>query len=189
MSSPNAAAHTISQRNKMAMMYGLILGLIYIVVISLANMTVNTLFLFSLLRFAGYMGYLVILGFMLARIRKANGGYIELREVFGTAFIILVIAGGLSHIYQDVYVYMIDPGYIEKLLKATKESWGTGRIPDQKIAEMIAEMKKSVAFNLGNTMLGFFSNIFIDCLFGLVVCLIIKKKRPPIENHSVGQSM
>jgi hypothetical protein len=182
MSSLNAATLTTARRNKMAMKYGLVLGLLHIVVISLVNMAATTMVLFSLLRFAGYMVYLVILGFMLARIRKANGGYIELRELFGPAFIILVIAGGISHIYEDVYVYLIDPFFFEKMLNASIKSFGKGRIPDWKIAEMMAEIGKRTAFNLGNTILRFFSNVLIDCLFGLLVSLIIKKQRPFSEN-------
>ncbi len=182
MSSLNAATLTTAQRNKMAMTYGLILGLIYIVIISLTNMAATALFLYTLLRGTGYLLYVVILGFMLARIRKANGGYIELREVFGPAFIILLIAGGLSYIWQYVYIYLVDPGFTDKVLNATVESLEKAKMSDEKIDEMVAEIEKSKTFNLGKTILGFFTSVLMDCLFGLVVSLIIKKQRPIFEN-------
>lgn len=182
MANLSAEPLSIAARNKMAMMNGLVLGIIYIIIGTVLNMTASALFLYMLLKGTGYLLYLTILGFMLANVRKANGGYIELREVFGAAFVIVLVAHSLSFAYNYLYVYVIDPGFTDKVKYATMAAMEKAKLPDEQIDKALADIEKSKTFNLKNTVMGYLGGLLLDSFLALIVSLIIKKPRPVFEN-------
>ena len=169
-------------RNKMAMTYGLILGIIYIILVTLSNQFATQLVLYGMLKFAGYIVFLVILGFMLANIRKANGGYIQFREVLGAAFVIVLVSNVLSYTYTYLYIYVIDPGMTDRVKEASMLAMEKAKLPDDRIDEAIDAIEKSKKFDLGKTVLGFFTVLLFDTFCSVILSLIIKKERPVFEH-------
>lgn len=177
----STGALSTPERNKKAAINGLVLGLIYIVIVTITFQFATNIVMSGLTRFAGYVIYLVILGFMLAGIRKANGGYIELREAFGAAFVTFFVAGLLSFAYQQLYVYVIDPGFTDRVINASIAALEQKNIPDDQMDKMIERIEESKKVTAGGVVMGFLAGIIVDCLFGLLVSLIIKKPRPIFE--------
>ena len=177
---------TASEKNKIAMTYGLLLGIIYLVITSAVNILIGNMILFYTVKFAGYLLYFVILGVLAARIKKANGGFIEFRELFGAIFIMLLIAGLLSYIYSYLYISVIDTHYMEKIRTSTIHFMEKMNTPPDKMDDAIRKFDIKVAesktFNLGTNLLNFFEALIVDCLFGLIVCAIVKKPRPVFNN-------
>jgi len=171
-------------RNKTAAINGLILGIIYVAIKAGINQTAEALVLYAILNFTGYLVFLGILWFMLVNLRKANGGYIELREAFGATFVTVLIAGLLSVSFQYLYTFVIDPGYTDRVLDATVKTLEKSGAPDDKIDQMVDQIQKAKVFRLSDVLMGYFSGVIVDCLFGLVVSLIVKKSRPVFENLS-----
>ncbi len=176
-------ALTVSERNKMALTYGLVIGFIYLIMTSAINLMVGNLINFYLVKSAGYILYFVIIGIFAAKIRKANGGYIEFRDIFGPIFIMILVAGFMSYLYSYLYIYVIDPRFMEKYKMATLHFMeGIKSIPQEKIDETARkfdeELTKSQHFNIGTSILGFFGFLIFDSLFGLIVGAIVKKKQP-----------
>ena len=166
----------------MALTNGLLLGLIYVILVTVSNLMVGKgMFLFNTLKFAGYIIYFVALGFMAAHIRKANGGYIEFRELFGAIFIILAIAWLIGYLYTFLYMYVIDPNYMDKIKESTVGFMERNKVPEEAIEKTMKDFDDSKKFNLGKSLMGYFGWLILDCLFGLVVCAIVKKKRPMFE--------
>jgi hypothetical protein len=172
-------------RNKMALTYGLILGLVYMVITTGVNMSVNGMIIYFGLKTLAYVLYMVILGLFAGRIRKANGGYIELREVFGAVFIMLFVAGAIIFIYNYIYMYYIDADFLNKIKASTLAFLEKSNAPDDKLDESMANFDKQIAeakaVNIGKSLLNFLEGLVLDCLFGLVVSLIIKKPRPMFD--------
>jgi hypothetical protein len=172
-------------RNKMAMTYGVILGLVYMVITTGVNMAVNGMIMYFGLKALGYVLYMVILGLFAGRIRKANGGYIELREVFGAAFIMLLVSGAIVFIYNYIYMYYIDADFLNKIKASTIAFYEKSNVPDDKLDETAAAFDKQIAdaktLNIGSMLLNFLGGLVLDCLFGLVVSLIVKKPRPMFD--------
>lgn len=171
-----------AERNKKALINGLVLGMIHIVIVTITFQFATAIAMSILIKFAGYVVYLVILGFMLAGMRKANGGYLELREAFGAAFVTLFVAGLLSFIYQQIYVYVIDPGLTDRVINATiAELEKKGNIPEDKLDQMIEKVQESKKVTPGGIAVSFLAGVVVDCLFGLLVSLIVRKQRPIFE--------
>lgn len=171
-----------SERNKKALMNGLILALAYIIMVTITNMLLsNGMFLFNLLKFSCYVFYFIIVGFMAAGIRKANGGYIEFRYLFGAIFITLLVAWFIGYLYSFLYMYVIDPNFMNKIKEMTIAFMERNKVPDEALDSTIESFDKSSQFSLKNSITSFFTGLLMDCLFGLIVCAIVKKNRPMFE--------
>ncbi len=173
---------TTAERNKMAMMYGLLLALIYLVITAAVNIVISNMILFYSLKTAGFFLYFIIIGIFAARIRKANGGYIEFKDIFGAVFIILVIAGLISFIFNYIYMLYIDPHYMDKIRQSTITFMEKFKTPGDKMDEALKKFDEQVAesktFHFGRNLMNYLQGLLFDCLFGLIVCAIVKKKRP-----------
>ena len=177
---------TAAERNKMALMYGLITGIIYLVITTAVNILVGSMITFYAAKFVGFVLYFVIIGIFAARIRKANGGYIEFRELFGAIFIMLLIAGLMSYLYNYLYIEVIDPQFMNKIRTATVHFMENMKTPEDKIDDALRKFDEKVAesktFHFGAALLTFLEALVVDCLFGLIVCLIVKKSKPVFNN-------
>jgi len=173
---------TKAEKNKMALTQGLILGLIYIVLSTSTNLVVGNFIAFYAVKLVGYILYFVLLGILATRIRKANGGYIEFREIFGAIFIMLLVAGTMSYLYNFLYVYVIDPQYMMKIKTSTITFMEHMKMKDDQI-EMTSknfdeQLELAKKFNFGNNVMTFMQAILVDCIFGLIVSAIVKKNKP-----------
>lgn len=172
----------VADRNKMALMYGALLGAIHVVVSTGANMTVDNMIIFNSSKFVAYLAYMIILAFLAVKIRKANGGYIEFREMFGAIFVMLLVAGLITYVYNYVYTTIIIPDFTERLTNASLKLLEDSKLADDVVEEKVQQLKEQMksAQNMGfsRQMLNFLSTIVVDCLFGLIVCAIVKKPKP-----------
>ena len=173
---------TVAQKNKMALQYGLLLGLIYIAITTAVTIFLPKMILFYSLKFAGYLIYLVLVGVFASMIRKANGGYMEFREVFGAIFIMLLVAGLMSFIYNYIYILYIDTHYMDKVRQSTITFMEKFNTPPDKVDEALKKFDEQVAesktFHLGKNLMAYCVGLLMDCLFGLIVCAAVKRKRP-----------
>src|SRR5690606_24710071 len=93
---------------------GLLTGVVYVVLL-----LIRYLFLASDPRlFSGsiMLSYLIILAcFAFAGIarRKALGGYAEIREIFGTIFIVILIAEVFYLVFNYIYLNYINPEFFQ----------------------------------------------------------------------------
>lgn len=165
---------TTAEKNKMAALYGLILGMIYLAIYTACNIFVGKFLAFYVAKFVGYVLFFIIMGFLATRIKKANGGYIEFREIFGAIFIMILISEFIYMVYNFIYYKYIDPQFMESF-----------KIPDDKLEDANKSMDKAMAevktFNLLNNIKSYLSIIIMDSLFGLLVCLAVRKSRPVLE--------
>jgi hypothetical protein len=179
----NTGTLTTAARNKMALMNGLILGVIHVVISTAVNMTVDNAIMFNVLKMVAYINYMVILFILARNIRKANGGYIEFREVFGASFVMLLVAGTITYLYSYLYMFMIIPDFADRIKNASiklleSNTKLSDEIIDEKIREIEKQMKEANELGIGKLLLNYLSTLLMDCVFGLIVCAIVKKPRP-----------
>ena len=82
---------TLAARNQMAAKFGALVGALYLILFTVVNMLVGNYIVYMLMKLMVYIIYLVIIGVLLSQVKKANGGYLEFREAFGAAFMIILI--------------------------------------------------------------------------------------------------
>ena len=177
---------TVAEKNKMALTNGFLLGIIYIVITTAVTIFLPKMMLFYCLKFLGYMVYFVIAGIFAGMIRKANGGFIEFRELFGAIFIMVLIAGLMSYVYNYIYMLYIDTHYMDKVRVSTINFMEKFNTPADKMDAALKKFDDQVAeskhFNLGKNLLAYCGGLVCDCLFALIVCAIVRKKKPEFGN-------
>lgn len=173
---------TVAVKNKMAVKYGLILGAIYVVLFTCTSLLINNFISFIVMRSVAYILYFVLIGVFLTQIKKANGGFIEFREVFGASFIIVLIAGFVYYIYCSIYFLYINPHFMEYMKSSVITFMENMHTPSQTIDAKAADLDKAVAeskiFNFWKSIQGYLSSVVLDSIFAMIVCAIVKKSRP-----------
>ena len=170
------------ERNRTAIISGIILGIIYILITTAVYKSVGDMKLFYTIKGVGYVAYLAILGAMTARVKKANGGYLDFKDTFGTIFIILLIANVLYYIYNYAYHQYIDPQLMYKMKASSIDLMRQLHATEDKIKQTTQDMDREIAasktFNLSNNLMSFLGTLLTDCFFGLVVAAVVKKNKP-----------
>ena len=173
---------TIAIRNKMALKYGLIIGIIYLLLFTGINVLVGNYVMYLGMRCVGYILYMVLIGVFATQIKNANGGFMEFKEVFSVAFIMVLVAGIIYYIYTCVYFLYIDPHFMDKMKASTLVFMEKVGAPDDAIEKSMKKFDEEIAssktLNIGNTLLYFLGFVIMDSLFAMVVCLIVKKTKP-----------
>jgi hypothetical protein len=161
--------------------WGVITGIIYMVLILIQNMFFsNNVLGFSTIKI---ITYLVIVGmfFYHATVaRKMHGGYITMQEVFGAVFVVILIAELFYSIFNIVYVKFIDPQFLEKISNNTINMMEKYNMPQEKIDDLTRtfEEGKGKQLSIGSQIQSYLFSVIIDNIFGLIIAAIIKKTKP-----------
>jgi hypothetical protein len=166
---------------KIGTKYGLICGLVYIIfgmgsLLLGAGGQTNPLF-----------GTLVGLGMLVATFfvifygikdfrDSVNGGRLSIGEAVKLGALIALIASLLAAAFNLLYHYVIDPGYLERMMETMRESFEERGMPDEQIEQAMkwTNMFRSPLLGAGFTIVWY-------CLWGLVKGLIsgaILKREP-----------
>ena len=177
---------TSAERNKMAATYGLLLGIIYLILNTWTYMSTGSMMAFYGVTALAFVLYFVTMGILAGRIRKANGGYIEFKDVFGAIIIMIFISCLISYVYNLVYMKYIDPAFMDKIKNTTIQFMEKNKVPDDQIEDAVRKFDKQAAeakgSGIGKMILSYFEMVVFCCLFGLIVAAIVKKKPPMFDN-------
>lgn len=167
--------------------FGLIAGLVYCISLYIRYSGTGTnIILFAVLTFVFYLVVLGILVFCGLTRRKQLGGYMDLKQAFQTIFIAILVAELIYMIFNFIYMKFIDPSYLDRL----KDNWekffeGSGMSDSQK-EKQIERMEKQIAkqkeAGIGDILMGYLISVAITGVFGFIISLIIRKKKPVFDN-------
>jgi hypothetical protein len=94
----------------------------------------------------------------------------------------VLVAGIMGFLYNYIYMYLIDPDFMNKMKDSTLHMMENMKSPDEALDKTASEFDKQIAesknLNIGKSLLGFLGGIVVDCLFGLIPCAILKKPKP-----------
>lgn len=130
---------------------------------------------------------LVIIGFfvngiwVIASLKKAQNGYISFKEGFTVFFIANALALLLSTIITILIFLVVDPD-LQQIVKdltieKTTEMMENFGSPTDIIDQTIENLKKQDNFSLAAQVKGYFSTLAISSIMGLLLALILKKKK------------
>ncbi len=144
-------------RNQSAVKYGILVGIIYIILLSLSYKMVDNQNYFKIMSYSTYIIVFFAIGIFTFLINKANGGILQFRELFGVVFIMILISVFMSYSYSYIYMFFIDTHFLDKLPSANKGTPG------------------NYEFNLGNFIFGYFQYVIMHCLFGVIVSFLLNR--------------
>ncbi len=165
--------------------YGLALGLIN-VALSLAILLIDYHLLtstwFGVLPLIINIAVLVVAGYEL---RKLHGGYLPFKEAFVSTFLIIVIAGAISLLYNILVFTVFSPEMADALHQdvidrtaGMMEGFGAD---DTLIDQTIADLETNNPYSIGNLMVGYGYSLILGLVLALIIGAIVKKKQPEFE--------
>lgn len=161
------------------LIFGLIAGIIYMLILFVRytwfGKNPQELGIISV---AGYF-VLIILFFIAAYTRKRQlGGYADVKDLFSTIFVVILVAELCFCIFNYVYLKYIDPGYLERFSISTQEWISKNKIPEDKAKDILSGLKDQKIVTFGSIMMGFARAVIQDSIIGIVIAFILKNKKP-----------
>lgn len=167
--------------------YGAIIGLVYVLILFWRWSTADNLIKFGLITLAGYVIILCLMLFEAYQRRKINGGYIDLKNLFQTLFISVLIFELLYSLYNYIHLSYIDPAVGDRMREGMHEMFDKAgdQMSDadkEKLLERIGDTKK--ATELPQILKSYFSSVAISGVFALLFSAIVKKKKPVFQENT-----
>ena len=89
-------------------------------------------------------------------------------------------------IFNFIYLKFIDPGYLDRLKTAMEKFFESSGMSDEQKEKQIEMMEERIAkqknAGFGEIALGYLIGVAISGVVGLIISLIIRKKKPVFDN-------
>jgi len=162
--------------------FGLIAAAVYILCLYIKfRLFDSSLMSFSLAATTGYI-FFIILCVVAALVRKKQlGGYIDIKDLFQTIFLVIIIAECFYAGFNYIYLTYTDPAFFDRLAENTRK-WGvqTGR-SNENLEELIKSIKAQKGTTVGAVLLGLARSVVLDAIIGIIIAFILKKPQQVSE--------
>lgn len=173
--------------------WGLIIGVVYAIFVVLRHsIGASNPIYYSMLMFTGYVVVLVILFLCGIRLRRDNGGWIEMREAFKAMFIAVLIFEAFFTATYFIYLKYINPGFFDTFRTQSENLLIAAKRPQKEIDDLVSAMDvsreqilKSSAFDFIKTYLYY---VGVTGLFAILFAFITKRKPPVFTQDQYNQS-
>ncbi|HWB26728.1 MAG TPA: DUF4199 domain-containing protein [Chitinophagaceae bacterium] len=161
--------------------WGVILGLIYCLFLYLRWSAATNIAAYALL---AVINYLLILGLLFVEAayrKKSAGGFIELKELFQTLFISVLLFELFYALFDFLYLKWIDPGVIDRMRKATQVMFDKSTVPisdEQKKSTLQAIDSLRQSTQVGNVIQSYFTYVAVSGVLAFFIALIMRKRKP-----------
>ncbi|MDF7812353.1 DUF4199 domain-containing protein [Hymenobacter sp. YC55] len=164
-----------------AIRYGIITGLIWIIVDFILRVT-GLSFKYSIYLSASLLVYIVGVVIAHRNFKQQNGGFMRYGQGVMIVIILSLVSGVMSGLFNYIYVNFIDPDYAMRM-RSDMEAWLStfSSIPEEQIDKSIADMsdeKIKSPTQIGRAIL---SSAVGGVIVGLVVSIFTKYNRPEFE--------
>ena len=179
---------TKSNNVKNGMMFGLIIGLVYCVSLFLRyNMLSMGPIMMAVIAFLFYCLAIGLLVFCGLKRRKELGGFISLRDAFQTIFVAVLIGELIYLVFNFIYLKYIEPDFMDKFMRATENWIEKSGLSETKKDETLEKMRTQMqnqqdkGLTLKGTVMSYLIWVCITGVFGFIVALIIRKRKPVFD--------
>lgn len=180
MQNENSAAHGIR--------WGLIIGIVYCVLLFLRfQLGADNAGIFSILVFLGFITVVTLLFFCGKNFRKKNGGYAEMKELFKTMFIAILIFEFLYALFTVVYLKYINPEFFDRFRVSMENLLLMAKQPqadiDKALDAIDAWATQAKSLSVFDFLKTYLYNVAVTGLFALLFAFILKRKQPFADNN------
>lgn len=167
---------------EMALKMGLMLALVEILLSMVQyKFFMGTLSLTFVMTGISIVASLIVMIFVAVLARRAQGGYITLRQVFKPIFITILLGASLAYLFNLLYIHYLDPSVYDQMKQAAinfaADMGADGTALDEIATQFDREQAK--AMTAGRIILGLFQTIILHSIGGIIIAAIFKKNAPP----------
>jgi len=164
-----------------AVRYGLLTGLIWVIVDFILRVT-ELSFKFSVYLSAAIVVY--IIGSIIAHrfFKQNNGGFMTYKQGLIIVIVLSLLTGFVSGLFNYIYVNFIDTDYVAKM-RADMEAWLSSlpNITEAQIDKSLADINEEKLKSPLQIGKGLMSSAFIGLIIGLIITAFTKHNRPEFE--------
>ena len=173
---------------RIGLRYGLITGLLYFILLfcRFKFFSSNPSYFVS---FAVVSYLIVITMYLFSAIarKKELGGYADLKEIFSSVFIVILITELVYIVFNLVYFKILDPSFWENFQASTRIKLQMAHIPAEQIQQEMKSFKEMENQSTpGSLIRGYGISVVVDCVFGLIFAIILRKQNPAIKKFFEG---
>ncbi len=163
---------------RIALKWGLIIGLISVVLSTASSMT-------DLWKqgWAAWLAYLIIAGgivMALKEFKEANSGFLNFGQALGLGTLTTAVMSLISGLYGTIYFNFIDPTMPEKMMNHQRDKMSEQGLSDEQIEQAMEITAKFMTPSM-IFLLTIFIYILAGFIFSLIIGAIMKKSKPEID--------
>lgn len=165
---------------KNAINYGVIIGIILLLITTIMYVVDLELFIAGWTTLLTFSIFIIIPSLLLLKTKETLNGDFPFKSVFTCFFICASIGLFISTIFKIILFNFIDPSIKITLLdltinylKSTSVKFG---VSSTSLNEMIQNLKNTDPFSIGEQLKGAFVNLFFFIILGLVMAAFFKSK-------------
>jgi len=171
-----------ASRYRVGIRFGIITALLYAVLLFVRyRFFASNPVSFGLFAAVSYILILLLYLYTGMTRKKELGGYGEMKEIFQSIFISILITEGAYLIFNFIYLKYIDPSFWEKFRTTSLAYLEKMRLPEDQIDQQMKSYKnvddQMKPFGL---LQGYGYGVIIDSVFGFIFAFILRKKRPAL---------
>jgi Protein of unknown function (DUF4199) len=174
---------TSISRYTIGIRFGLLTGLLYMILLFLRyKLFASNPLSFGLCAVTSYLIILIMYLFAGIARKKELGGYADFKEIFTSIFIAILITEAAYIVFNLVYLKFVDPSFWENFKTNTLIYLQKKPLTDEQIDQQMKsfrDMNKQT--NPVNLIKGYGYSVIIDCVFGLIFAIILRKAKPEFK--------
>ena len=163
---------------KFALNYGVILGLIIILISVIMYVTGMQLEGVQWPIYVFYLIFLVVIFYAVHQFKKQNGNFLKLTEAIKIGVLAGVVSALLFGIYTLLFNYVIDPGFMELMMDSTRDKLRENPNMTDEMVESSMEWVETFSSPWMLTAYWLALSAFFGLIYSLVAGLIMKKENP-----------
>ena len=165
--------------------YGVILGVVSILVTAIVYAVDINLFLSGWITFVKVIAFLTVMILLLSKTKKELNGIYSFKQAFTTFFIAACIGLLLATTFEIILYNFIDPSLKDTLkemsIKFTVNFMEKLGAPQSEINKTIVKLQETDQFSIGQLLQGTFFYLVFASIPGLILAAIFKTKSPNRE--------
>jgi hypothetical protein len=115
--------------------------------------------------------------------KKELGGFAHLKDIFTSVFIVILLTELVYIIFNIVYFNIVDPSFWKNFQASTLLQLQKIQTPQEQIDQQMKNFKEmEIQTSPANLIKGYGISVVIDCVFGLIFAIILRKPNPAVKN-------
>jgi len=162
--------------------FGLLIGVIYVILLYVRyHFAASNPILIGVFAILSYLVILLLFLFTGIARKKELGGYGEMKEIFQSIFIAILITELFYILFNLVYFKFIDPAFWENFKATSLSIMEKAGLTKEEIDEKMKGFKDigQETKPLG-LIKGYGTAVVVDSVFGLIFAALLRKKKPVI---------
>ncbi|MGB3775815.1 MAG: DUF4199 domain-containing protein [Leeuwenhoekiella sp.] len=165
--------------NKIALNFGVILGIISILLAVILYITDNLLKQSWVTSVVGFLITIGVIVYALSTFKKANGGFMSLTEALKIGVGVALIGGLIAGMYNVIFLTYIEPDFTEQIVEQQRMTL-TEEYPNFTEDQINQSLDMTRKFSKPWISLAFYVilNLFFGFIISLIAGLVMKKEDP-----------